>query len=171
MKKIVNAQLGVTLCYPMECSPPGSSVHGIFQARILKWVAISFCWPSFQHRDRTCISCIGRQILYHCTTWKTLKKNRSFYCTPKTNTTLLINYGGGRGLVAQSCPTLVTLWTVACQAPPSMGFPRQEYWSGFPFLSPGDLPHPEIDSLPLSHQETYIQFYFKLLIKMLLNSI
>ena len=37
---------------------------------------------------------------------------------------------------------LVTLWTVACQAPLSMGFSRQEYWSGLPFLSPGDLPHP-----------------------------
>ena len=38
----------------------------------------------------------------------------------------------------------VTLWTVVYQAPPSMGFFRQEYWSGFPFLSPGDLPDPGI---------------------------
>ena len=38
-----------------------------------------------------------------------------------------------------------TLWTVAYQAPPSMGFPRQEYWSGVPFPSPGDLPDPGID--------------------------
>ena len=37
-----------------------------------------------------------------------------------------------------------TLWTVAHQAPPSMGFSRQEYWSGLPFLSPGDLPDPGI---------------------------
>ena len=37
-------------------------------------------------------------------------------------------------------------WTVACQAPPSMGFSRQEYWSGLPFPSPGDLPDPEIES-------------------------
>ena len=37
-----------------------------------------------------------------------------------------------------------TLWTVAYQAPPSMGFSRQEYWSGLPFPSPGDLPNPEI---------------------------
>ena len=35
-----------------------------------------------------------------------------------------------------------TLWTIACQAPLSMGFPRQEYWSGFPFPSPGDIPDP-----------------------------
>ena len=38
-----------------------------------------------------------------------------------------------------------TPWTVAHQAPPSIGFPRQEYWSGFPFPSPGDLPNPEIE--------------------------
>ena len=37
------------------------------------------------------------------------------------------------GLVAKSCPTLVTPWTVACQGPLSMGFPRKEYWSGLPF--------------------------------------
>ena len=45
-----------------------------------------------------------------------------------------------RWLVAQSCLTLRPQGTVACQAPPSMGFPRQEYWSGLPFPSPGDLP-------------------------------
>ena len=39
----------------------------------------------------------------------------------------------------------VTPWTVAYQAPPSMGFSRQEYWSGVPFLSPGDLPNPGIE--------------------------
>ena len=38
-----------------------------------------------------------------------------------------------------------TLWTVACQAPLSMGFSRQEYWSGLPFPPPGDLPDPEIE--------------------------
>ena len=41
----------------------------------------------------------------------------------------------------------VTLWTVACQAPLSMAFPRQEYWNGFPFPPPGDLPDPEIEPL------------------------
>ena len=39
-------------------------------------------------------------------------------------------------------PTLVTSWTIACQASLSMGFPRQKYWSGLPFPSPGDLPNP-----------------------------
>ena len=54
-----------TLCKPMDCSLPGSSVHGISQAKILKWVAISFSRGSSQPRDQTHISCIGRQILYH----------------------------------------------------------------------------------------------------------
>ena len=45
----------------------------------------------------------------------------------------------GGGLVAKSWPTLATPWTVASQAPLSMGFSRQEYWSGQPFPSPGDL--------------------------------
>ena len=48
------------------------------------------------------------------------------------------------GLVAKSCLTLVTPWTVACQAPLSMGFPRQDYWNGLPFPSPGDLPDPNL---------------------------
>ena len=46
--------------------------------------------------------------------------------------------------VAQSCPTLCDLWTLAHKVPPSMGFSRQEYWSGLPFPSPGDLPNPGI---------------------------
>ena len=50
----------------------------------------------------------------------------------------------GGGLVAKSCLTLPAPWTVACQTPLSMGFPRQEYWSGLPFPSPGDLPNPGI---------------------------
>ena len=52
----------------MDCSPPGSSVHGIFQARILEWVAISFSRGSSQPRDQTCVSQIGRPILYHWAT-------------------------------------------------------------------------------------------------------
>ena len=43
----------------------------------------------------------------------------------------------------------VTLWTVACQVPLSMGFSRQAYWSGLPFPSPGDLLDPEIEPVPL----------------------
>ena len=53
--------------------------------------------------------------------------------------------GGGGGLVAKLCPTLAIPWTIAHQAPLSMGFSRQEYWSGLPFPSPGDLPNPGIE--------------------------
>ena len=49
----------LTLCDPMDCSPPGSSVHGISQARILQWVAISFSKESSRPRDWTCISCLA----------------------------------------------------------------------------------------------------------------
>ena len=54
--------------------------------------------------------------------------------------------------VTQSCPTLVTPWTVAYQAPPSMEFSRQEYWSGLPFPSAGNLPNPGIKPTSLTLQ-------------------
>ena len=54
-----------TLCDPIDCILPGSSVHGILQARILEWVAVPFSRGSSQHRDQTWISCMGRHILYH----------------------------------------------------------------------------------------------------------
>ena len=75
----------LTLCDPRDCSLPGSSIHGIFQARILEWVAISFS-----------------------NAWKWKVKRKSLSCVR----------------------LLVTSWTTAYQAPPSMGFSRQEYWSG-----------------------------------------
>ena len=64
----VCAQSCPTLCDLMDCGPPGSYVYGIFQARILEWVAIFFSRGSSRPRDQTHISCIsriGRQILYH----------------------------------------------------------------------------------------------------------
>ena len=54
-----------TLCDPADCSPPGSSVRGILQARILGWVAISFSRGSSRPRDPTRGSCTGRCILHH----------------------------------------------------------------------------------------------------------
>ena len=51
------AQSCPTLCNPIDCSPPGSSAHGIFQARVLEWVAISFSRGSSQPRVRTRVSC------------------------------------------------------------------------------------------------------------------
>ena len=59
------AQLCLIICNPMDCSPPGSSVHGILQAGILEWVAISFSRGSSRPRDSACISCTGRWIPHH----------------------------------------------------------------------------------------------------------
>ena len=52
------AQSCLTLCNPIDCSLPGSSVHGIFQAIVLEWIAISFSRRSSQPRARTLVSCI-----------------------------------------------------------------------------------------------------------------
>ena len=60
----------LTLCDPMDHSLPGSSVHGISQARTLEWVVISFSRGSSQPRDQTHVSCISRYILYHWATWE-----------------------------------------------------------------------------------------------------
>ena len=84
-------QLCLTLCNPMDSSPPGSPVPGILQARTLEWVAISF--------SNAC-------------KWKVKVKSLSRVWL------------------------FVTPWTAAYQAPPSMGFSRQEYWSGLPLPSP-----------------------------------
>ena len=62
----------------------------------------------------------------------------NFQDLPQVNITVIV------GLVTQSCPDLVTPWTVAHQPPLPMGFTRQEYWSGEPFPSPGALPYPGI---------------------------
>ena len=103
------------LCYSMNCSPAGLSVHGIYQVRILEWVAMPSRGSSWL-RNWTCVSCIGRQILYHWATrgapidsWSSLQgkllacvlnPNMGLscdptnpllvLCTPKTSTTVLI---------------------------------------------------------------------------------
>ena len=69
----IRAQSHSALYDPMDCSLPGSSVHIIFQARVLEWVAIPFSKISSRSRNQTlisCISCIDRQILYHWATWE-----------------------------------------------------------------------------------------------------
>ena len=71
---------------------PGSSVHGISQARILEWAAISYCSQSSQPRDRTCISCIsciGRQILYPCATSEAQFKCSIYFILKKKKKVLI----------------------------------------------------------------------------------
>ena len=116
----VSHSVGSNSLQPMDCSPPGSSVHGILQARILEWVAISFSRGSSQPKDRiciSCVSCIGRQLLYRCSTWEAK---------------IFATLGNLR----------MTQWTVAYQAPLSMEFSRQVYWTGEPFPSSGHLHEP-----------------------------
>ena len=69
---LCSAQSCPTLCDPLDCSPPGSSVHGIFQARILEWVAISYSRGSSWPRDQTRVSCISCLTggLHHQATWE-----------------------------------------------------------------------------------------------------
>ena len=71
------SQLGRTPFEPMDCSLPGSSVHGISQIRMLDWVAISYFRGSLQPRDWIYVSYVGRQILYHWATC-TLLLGRKF---------------------------------------------------------------------------------------------
>ena len=64
-----------TLCDPMDCSLPGSSVHGVLQARILEWVSMPSSRGSSWPRDRTCVSylsCVGRWVLYY---WRHLRSH------------------------------------------------------------------------------------------------
>ena len=79
------AQLCLTLCGPMDCSPPGSSVHGIFQARILGRGAISYprisSWPG-DSAHLSCFSCICKWIVYH---YATLKGLAIFKLSKKTS--------------------------------------------------------------------------------------
>ena len=66
--KVLVVQSCPTLCDPMACNPPGSSVHEILQAGILEWVAMPFSRGSSRPRDQTrvsYVSCTGGQVLYH----------------------------------------------------------------------------------------------------------
>ena len=92
--KVLVAQWYPTLCNPTDCSPPGSSIHGILQARILEWVAITFSrgfsWP----RDQTHMSCISRQILL-----------LSEPPGKPLHTTIFFSWRFEFSSVTQSCPT------------------------------------------------------------------
>ena len=109
--RVLVAELCGTLCHPMDCSLPGFSVHGILQARILEWVAIPFSRRSSQPWDRTCIACFT-----------------GIFFMPVLLLLLLSGFSPVR--------LCATPWTAAHQASPSMGFSRQEHWSGLPFPSP-----------------------------------
>ena len=116
------AQSCPTLSDPMDCSLWGSSTHGTSQARVLEWVAIDVSLGFVIH-----------VIFYH------------IFLDKYENVGLWF-------VVVHSLShvNLCDSWTIAHQALLSMGFPRQEYWSGWPFPSPGDLPDPGIKSMFLA---------------------
>ena len=120
------AQSCPTLCDPMGYSLSGSSVHEIFQARVLEWVAISFSRGSSQPRDLNRVSCIAGRGFYHLDFPGPSGKSKRE------------NYHVKVKVTSDS----VTPWTV--QSMESMEFSRPEYWSGQLFPSPGDLPNPGI---------------------------
>ena len=100
-------QLCLTLCDPIDYTPPGSSVHRILQARILEWFAIPFSRESSWPRDGTCFCCvswIGRYIHYHWTSWEAICDLRyvikSHWIGTEHMATLYINWG------------VVSLWLV-----------------------------------------------------------
>ena len=77
--KVKVAQSGPTLCDPMDCSPPGSSVHGTVQARILEWVAIPFSRGSSQPRDWIEVSCIAGSFSVSWATKEINKESMAFH--------------------------------------------------------------------------------------------
>ena len=104
----VHAQSCPALCNLMDCSPPGSSVHGIFQARILEWVAISTSRCSFQPRDQThisCVSCISRRMLYHWSAWEAKWEGVNAYFWISSSTSICWHFAAASKSL-QSCPTL-----------------------------------------------------------------
>ena len=92
----------------MDCRPLGSSVHGIPQARILEWVAISFSGGFSSPRDQTLISCIGRRILYQWATWEAQEYVYVYeYVLVQSSRSVMFNSLGPHGLqhARSSCPS------------------------------------------------------------------
>ena len=123
-------------CNLMNCSPSGSSVRGIFQAKILEWVAIAFSRGSSRPRDWTQVSCMQADSLLseipmnsHVTNTYNKLSWKDIFFKIKSSMLLLLSHF--------SCVRLcVTPQTAVHQSPASLGFCRQEHWSGLPFPSP-----------------------------------
>ena len=124
--KVKVAQLCLTLCDPMDCGLPGSSVHGILQAGILHWVVIPFSRSS-QPRDQTRSPTLQADSL---TSELPGKPAATKYVYKKNNRYNL------HACVLSHVQLFETLWTVAHQASLSMEVSKQEYWSGLPCPSP-----------------------------------
>ena len=128
------AQSCLTFCYSMDCSLPGSSVYGIFQVRILEWVAISFSsdqvWSEMSE-----VKSLSRVQLF-VTPWTVVYQAPLFMGFSRQKYWSGLPFPSPKNLRVQ---LFVTPWTVVYRAPLFMGFSRQKYWSGLPFLSPKNL--------------------------------
>ena len=139
-------QLCLTLCDPMDCGPPGSSVHGILQARTL--MTRLGCHALLQgiFLTQELIPCVVHFLHWQASSLPLAPPGKPLCLDVKVSMAML--HHKPCFLVASQAASLVLgsliLRTVALQAPLSIQFPRQEYWSGLPFTSPGDLPYPEI---------------------------
>ena len=117
-------QLCLTLCDPIDGSPPGSAVPGILQARTLEWVAIAF---SVVWKWKVKVKSLSRVRLV-ATPWT------AAYQAPPSMGFSRQQYWSG--LLFSCVQFFASPWTIARQASLSMGFFRQEYWSGLPLPSP-----------------------------------
>ena len=179
----VNTCICLTLCDAMNCSPPGSTILGILQARTLEWIVMPFSRVFSQPRDRIFIfyiSCIDRWDLNHyClgSPWiafdiirncqMVLHQGCMILCSHQQIMRVPIALQPLSSLMFSLFLTLyaqklsrvwrfVTPWAVACQAPWSMGFSWKKYWSGLPFPSLGVLSYLEIKPRCPALQEDYV---------------
>ena len=138
----------VRLCDPVDCSSPGSSVHGILQATVLRWFAMTSSRRSSWPRNQTCISC-NPCIAGGLSTAEPPGKPSFQFCFKNVcgcvkkyskNVTVLMS----RSVLSCSV-TSDSLWPhglYPARLPCPWGFSRQEYWSGLPCPPPGNLPNP-----------------------------
>jgi len=138
----------------MDCSPPGSSVHRILQARILEWVAIPFFRGSSQHRNWTWVSSTAGRFfaIWATREWENLISDRWL-------STLLSSGTRHEPSETQATePAVLSHSVMSDSVPPHglkptrplcpQGFSRQECWSGLPCPPPEDLPNPGIKPRP-----------------------
>ena len=123
---------------PTLCDPVAYTVHGILQARILEWVAIPFSGGSSQPRNQTQVSHIADGFFTSWATREALKRLEVPWLK-RLSTSACTNIRKWKYQSLSHVQLFATPWTVARQPPLSMGFSRQEYWSGYPFPSPGNL--------------------------------
>ena len=89
----------LTLCHPVCCSPPGSSIHGILQARVLEWVAISFSSGSSRPWDRTQVSCIAGRCF---TLWATRVCEPHVFSSGRVSTSIKSTKKVNHGSICQA---------------------------------------------------------------------